>query len=248
MLPRSLPAVPGYEFAASSVPCYEASGDYYDFVELTGGRLGVAVADVAGKGIAAALATAMMKSGLYNQTQTDPEVLPTLQALNRLLHNVTRHSAAKSFTTCAYAVLDPAARKLTYACAGHFPPMHWSARAKRVLEYPMTGGFPLGVRDKARYLAQDLALAPGDVVVFFTDGVTEAQAPHDLPRNGPIEPDEQFESDRLAAVVAANAHRSAAEIHDAVVAAVDAWVAGGPQTDDVTLVVIKVVGDGPAAG
>lgn len=248
MLPRELPAIAGYEFAASSVPCYEASGDYYDFVELPDGRLGVAVADVAGKGIAAALATAMVKSGLYNQTQTDPEVLPTLTALNRMLHAVTRHAAAKSFTTCVYGVIDPAEGRLTYACAGHFPPLHWSARAGRVAEYPMTGGFPLGVRDKATYLAQDVKLAPGDVLVFYTDGVTEAQAPMDVPRGGDVEPGEQFESDRLADVVRAHADRPAAEIHAAILAAVDAFAGGAPMTDDVTLVVIKVVGTPAAAG
>ena len=112
----------------------------------------------------------------------------------------------------------------------------------------MTGGFPLGVRDKAKYLAQEVKLAPGDVLVFFTDGVTEAQAPDDLPRNGPVEPGEQFESDRLADVVRANAHRSAAEIHAAILAAVDDFVAGAPMTDDVTLVVIKVVGTGQPTG
>lgn len=248
MLPRELPSVAGYEFAASSVPCYEASGDYYDFVALPDGRLGIAVADVAGKGIAAALATAMVKSGLYNQTQTDPEVLPTLLALNRMLHAVTRHAAAKSFTTCVYALLDPARSKLTYACAGHFPPLHWSARAGRVAEYAMTGGFPLGVRDKAKYLAQDVTLAPGDVLAFFTDGVTEAQAPLEQPPGSPVEPGEQFESDRLTEVVRANAHRSAAEIHAAILAAVDAFVAGGAMTDDVTLVVIKVVGPEAPSG
>ena len=244
MLPRGVPTLAGYGFAASSVPCYEASGDYFDFLPLPDGRLGMTVADVAGKGIAAALATAMIKSGLYNQTQTDPEVIPVLTALNRLLHHATRTSSAKSFTTCAYAVLDPAARQLTYACAGHFPPLHYSARAGRFLEYAATGGFPLGVRDHARYLAQPLALGPGDVVVLYSDGVTEAQAPDHLPRGGPIEPGEQFESERLSAVVQANAGGSAQEIHDAVLAALAAFVADGPQTDDVTLVVIKVLAEG----
>lgn len=240
MLPAELPVVAGYQFAASSIACYEASGDYYDFVELADGRLGVAVADVAGKGIAAALATAMAKSGLYNQTQTDPEVLPVLHALNRLLHAVTKRAVAKSFTTCVYAVLEPEARKLTYACAGHFAPLHWSGRAGRTIEYPIIGGFPLGVRDKAKYLAQDVALGPGDILVFYSDGVTEAQAPDDLPRGGDVEPGEQFESDRLADVVRTHAAEPAQVIHDAICAAVAAFVAGGPQTDDITLVVIKV--------
>jgi sigma-B regulation protein RsbU (phosphoserine phosphatase) len=239
MLPRALPAVTGYDFAASSQPCYEASGDYYDFIELPDGRLGVAVADVAGKGIAAAMATAMAKSGLYNQTQTDPEVIPVMTALNRLLHAVSKHAAAKSFTTSLYALLDPQASKLTYSAAGHFPPIYFSAGADRLVEFAAAGGFPLGVREKSRYVAHDIQLSPGDVVVFYTDGVTEAQAPQSPGAPG-VEPGEMFESDRLGALVAEHAHRSAAEIHEAVTRAVDAFVEGGPPTDDITLVVLKV--------
>lgn len=240
MLPRALPAMPGFEFAASSKPCYEASGDYYDFVELPDGRLGVAVADVAGKGIAAAMATAMAKSGLYNQTQTDPEVIPVMSALNRLLHNVSKHAAAKSFTTCLYALLDPHAMRLTYSCAGHFPPVYYDALADKVIEFPAAGGFPLGVREKSKYIAKEVQLHPGDVLVFFTDGVTEAQAP-EQPTTPHVEPGEMFESDRLAALVAAHRHQSAGEIHDAIQTAVDAFVEGGPPTDDITLVVLKVL-------
>ncbi|MFP5501054.1 MAG: PP2C family protein-serine/threonine phosphatase, partial [Candidatus Sericytochromatia bacterium] len=238
MLPRDLPAVPGYEFAASSVACLEASGDYYDFLPLPDGRLGLAVADVAGKGIAAALATAMAKSGLYNQTQTDPEVLPVMTALNRLIHSVSKHAASKSFTTMIYAVLDPASRRLKFSCAGHFPPHHYDASAGAITEFPLAGGFPLGVRDKSKYVEREITLAPGDVVVLYTDGVTEAQAP-DQPVPG-FEPGECFESERLSEVILANKHRSADEIHQAIKEAVEAHVAGGPQTDDITIVVIKV--------
>ncbi|MNS41592.1 Phosphoserine phosphatase RsbU [compost metagenome] len=240
MLPRSLPAVSGFEFAASSLPCYEASGDYYDFVELPDGRWGVAVADVAGKGIAAAMATAMAKSGLYSQSQVDPEVIPVLTALNRLLHNVSKHAAAKSFTTCLYALLDPTGKRLTYSCAGHFPPIYYDSAADKVIEFPAAGGFPLGVREKSKYVAQEIQLHPGDVLVFFTDGVTEAQAP-ERPSDATVEPGEMFETDRLQALVAAHRHRSAHEIHQAIQEAVETFVEGGPQTDDITLVVLKVL-------
>jgi sigma-B regulation protein RsbU (phosphoserine phosphatase) len=241
MLPRAVPALPGFDFAASSVPCYEASGDYYDFVDLPDGRVGVAVADVAGKGIAAAMATAMAKSGLYNQSQTDPEVIPVMGALNRLLHAVSKHSAAKSFTTCIYALLDPTARKLTFSTAGHFPPHHYDATTGRITEFPLGGGFPLGVREKAKYMSYEVHLHPGDVLVFYTDGVTEAQAREDLPPGGPVEPGEMFESERLSAVLLANKHKSAEEIHHAIVEAVESFVDGGPQTDDITVVVVKVL-------
>ncbi|MDB5097508.1 MAG: serine phosphatase [Cyanobacteria bacterium RYN_339] len=239
MLPRELPATPGFAFAASSVPCFEASGDYYDFLPLPDGRLGIAVADVAGKGIAAALATAMAKSGLYIQAQTDPEVQPVLTALNKLIHNASKNAASKSFTTCIYAVLDPAEMKLTYACAGHPPPLHYSAAAGTITQFPILGGFPLGVRGHATYRAQDVRLAPGDVLLFYTDGVTEAQAPEDLPAGGDPEPGEPFETDRLAEVLVANHHRPAAAIHDAIKQAVEAFTHGAPPADDLTLVVVK---------
>lgn len=241
MLPEGLPEVRGYGFAASSIPCLEASGDYYDFVELPDGRLGVAVADVAGKGIAAALATAVVKSGLYTQTQVEAEPVAVLTALNRLIFGVSRRGSAKSFTTCLYAVLDPRAGLLAFACAGHPPPHHYVAKADRFAPFPLMGGFPLGVRPTTLYKAQETRLAPGDVLVFYTDGVTEAQAPDDLPPYGDVEPGEPFETDRLAEVIRANRSKGAAEIHDAIKQAIDVFVAGKPLADDVTLVVIKVL-------
>jgi sigma-B regulation protein RsbU (phosphoserine phosphatase) len=241
MLPRSLPELPGYEFAASSVPCLEASGDYFDFLPLPDGRLGIAVADVAGKGIAAALATAMAKSGLYNQVQTNGEVIPVLAALNRLLHNVSKDTAAKSFTTCIYAVLDPATSRLAYSCAGHPPPHHFSARTRTISQFPILGGFPLGVREQTSYRSQEIQLGVGDVLVFYTDGVTEARAPEDLPPHGDPEPGEPFETDRLSALLLANHQRPARAIHDAIRGAVWEFCGGAPPTDDLTLVVLKVV-------
>jgi sigma-B regulation protein RsbU (phosphoserine phosphatase) len=173
----------------------------------------------------------MAKSGLYIQVQTDPEVQPVLAALNKLLHNVSRHAAAKSFTTCIYAVLDPRAAKLTYACAGHPPPQHFSAATGTIAQHPVVGGFPLGVRAQASYRAQELRLAPGDVLVFYSDGLTEALAPDGEP----------FETDRLGEVMLANHHRPANEIHDAIKQAVVAYTRGAPPADDLTLVVVKVL-------
>lgn len=247
MLPEALPEVPGYAFAASSVPCLEASGDYYDVLDLPGDRLAITVADVAGKGIAAALATAMVKSGLYSQSQTNAEVVPMLTALNRLLHDLTRRAASKSFTTCLYAVLDVPRRVLTYSCAGHPPPIHFNARANQFSQFPLLGGFPLGVRATAAYRAQDIRLEPGDVLVFYTDGVTEAPAPADLLRGGDVEPGEPFETDRLSALVRAHHRQSALEIHGAILSELTAYTGGEPAADDVTLIVIKVLSPSTAA-
>ena len=235
MLPGVLPKVAGYQFSASSVPCYEASGDYYDCLALADGRLALTIADVAGKGFAAALATAMLKSCLYNQAQADPGVAPTLGALNRLLVSVTRHAQVKSYTTCTYALLDAESHELEYACAGHFPPLHWQAKTEQVVEYEPSGGFPLGVRAGTRYQGKCLKLDPGDVLVFYTDGVTEAQSPllglH-------AEPD-YYESARLSEALKRAAHLPTADILVALQQDLEAFVAGGEQTDDVTLLVVK---------
>jgi sigma-B regulation protein RsbU (phosphoserine phosphatase) len=231
MLPRELPRLETFEFAADSVPCYEASGDYYDVLSLADGRVALAIADVAGKGIAAALATAMLKSCLHNQTRQHPEVNDTIDALNKLLWSVSRRSSAKSYTTCAYALLDPDTAEVRFACAGHFPPLHYRAADGSVLELPPAGGFPLGVREATRYPARAVTLAPGDMLVFYTDGITEAHspgAPHDM-----------FEVERLCEVVARHAAGSAQGLVAAIKDAVTAHVASGEPSDDMTLLVVR---------
>lgn len=235
MLPRVLPAVDGFQFAASSIPCHEASGDYFDCVSLSGNRIALAVADVAGKGFAAALATAMLKSCLYNQIESNPAVVDTLEALNRLLFSVTRHAQVKSYTTCLYALLEEKGGILEYACAGHFPPLHWRADREAVVEYEPLPGFPLGVRAATHYRAQRINLALGDVLIFYTDGVTEA-------RRGPyeklIEPD-IYETERLSAVLKRSAHLDAAGILTAIEEDLRGFVGDRGPRDDVTLLVLK---------
>ncbi|MEB3223846.1 MAG: SpoIIE family protein phosphatase [Candidatus Sericytochromatia bacterium] len=231
MLPRDLPRLEAYDFAADTVPCYEASGDYYDVLPLPDGRVALAIADVAGKGIAAALATAMLKSCLHNQTRQNPEVGATIDALNRLLWAVSRHSTTKSYTTCAYALLTPATGHVSFACAGHFPPLHYSAAEGEVREVPSAGGFPLGVREATQYAVQSLTLRPGDALVFFTDGITEAHAPD--------APAEMFESERLCELVAAHAALGAEDLVAAIKREVQAFVGDRPPSDDMTLLVLR---------
>ena len=168
-------------------------------------------------------------------------MIPVLTSLNRLLHAVSQRATAKSFTTCIYALLDPHTAKLTYSCAGHPPPHHFNARTGQFSHFPLLGGFPLGVRATTLYNAREVNLSPGDVLVFYTDGVTEAQAPDDLPPYGNPEPGEPFETDRLSDVIKTHCRRSAREIHDAIKLAVADHSGGQPLADDITLVVIKVL-------
>lgn len=232
MLPKTLPELPGVSIAASSVPCFEASGDYYDALTLEGGRAAFVVADVAGKGIAAAMATAVAKAALAAQAEQDPEVVPMLGALNRVMHHISKNASAKSFTTCLYAILDPHARTLAYAAAGHFPPLVVKGGSGQALELPLAGGFPLGVRAAGKYAPRTLDLEPGDVVVLYTDGVTEAPA-----ASGEDDP---FEVERLAQVVSRHRHEAPEAIRRAIEAAVAAHLGPRPADDDVTLLVLKV--------
>lgn len=232
MLPKALPQLPGLGVAASSEPCLEASGDTYDALTLPDGRAAFLVADVAGKGIAAALATAALKAGLAAQTEQDPEVMPMLTALNRVMHHLSKDAKAKSFTTCLYAILDPAARRLSYAAAGHFPPLVVKGATGAALELPLAGGFPLGVRASGKYAPREVPLDPGDVVVLYTDGVTEAPSG--------TEPDDPFEGERLAAVVARHRHEGPEAIRGAIVRAVSRHLGHRPADDDLTLMVIKL--------
>ncbi|MEB3195620.1 MAG: SpoIIE family protein phosphatase [Candidatus Sericytochromatia bacterium] len=235
MLPAELPDVPGYGFAARSEACYEASGDYYDCLALPDGRVALAIADVAGKGFAAALATAMLKSCLLNQTQQDPGVMPTLSALNRLLVSVTAHASVKSFTSCAYALLEPSSGLVQFACAGHFPPLHWQARTGRVLEPAISGSFPLGVRSSLTCTSHALHLEPGDALVFYTDGITEATAPSSH-HSGELE---FYEVERVKTVVATHGGESASSLLEAIYRDVRAFTAGDALSDDMTLLVVK---------
>jgi sigma-B regulation protein RsbU (phosphoserine phosphatase) len=233
-------------------PAQGVGGDYFDFMRLDAGRLAIAVADVAGKGISAALLMSVVQASLRSQagSVTPPELVA---AMNRLLY---RSAARNRFATFFYAEFDEASGRLVYVNAGHNPPLLFrgmpgvgagsgalrraaaggdggattlAAPPKSLLRLS-TGGLVIGALAGVAYEQAEVVLEPGDVLVAYTDGVTEAWNAAD----------EEFGEDRLAEVVSASAHLPAAAVADEVVRAVRSFVGPIPPHDDITLVVAKV--------
>jgi len=168
MIPQSTPALPGFELAAVYEPTYDLSGDFYDFVEMPGERLGIAVCDVVGKGARASLLMASIRSSLRAHVANGRSIGGVIEGVNRAL---AAETVCGDFATLFYGVLDPDSRRLTYVNAGHCPPL--LVRNGRV-RYLSTGGMLLGVDPDAPIRVRSLALRHGDVLLAYTDGLTEA--------------------------------------------------------------------------
>jgi len=167
LFPRDIPRVSGYDLAARCEPARETGGDFFDFIELSNGRLGMVIADVSGKGMPAALLMADARSTWRAEARLDHGPGETLRRANRSL---CRDTDSNSFVTFLYAVLDPAARQICFAGAGHpLPLVHNDSEIREIEVY----GLPLGLAQEATYDEVSLALTPGDTVLLYTDGITE---------------------------------------------------------------------------
>lgn len=169
LLPSSLPVVDGYTFAAANRPAKSVSGDYYDMVVRPSGRIYFVIADVSGKGITAAIVMSSVATAFNIFTRTDPTPADLLRELNATLAPKT---APTKFVTLVAGVLDPATGKVEYANAGHVPPLVVSAAGVETLK---STDLVVGLFPQAQYRNQTLQLEPGDSLVLFTDGVTEAE-------------------------------------------------------------------------
>lgn len=169
LLPEKTPALPGLELAAANRPSQHISGDYYDFIDILGGAKGIVVADVSGKGMPAALLASNLQASLraLGQAFSDPGEL--LGSVNRALYASTD---PEHFATLFLAVLDPDGGGFRYASAGHNPPL--LLRGDGSVEWLKPAGTPLGMFGEMRYPVTEVPLGPGDLVVAYTDGVTEA--------------------------------------------------------------------------
>lgn len=231
LLPRRAPAAAGLDLAGSTRYSDETGGDYYDFLEdPQGGRLGVAVGDVTGHGVGAAMLMTSVR-GLLRLRAAHPGGLgERLGDVNRMLIRDTFGSGR--FMTLFLLEVDLADRSLAWGCAGHDPGMLYDPATGEFTDLD-GGDVPLGVTPQAEYREFSRGpLAPGSVLVLGTDGIWEARD-----ASGRM-----FGKDRVREVVRAHAASPAGDIAAAVTAAVDAFAAGTPQADDQTLVVLKVPG------
>ena len=242
LLPDALPEVPGLAVAARWRPSRDVSGDTYEVCRLEGGRLLVAVADVVGKGIGASLLMATLQAGLRllrpDLEAAGPDGPDLGAATARLDRLVAQSTEPHQFVTLAWGVVEPpgaggagpgGAGRFRYVVAGHPPPR--LLRAGGAVESLAVGGPLLGVLDGARFAQGDVALAPGDTVLLYTDGATEAEDARG----------EELEVAGLDRLLATHAGAGPAPLLDAVLRGVDAWAAGGAaDDDDLTLVAVRV--------
>ena len=172
LLPATLPQTPGVKLASSWQPANGVGGDCFDVLTFPSGAVGITIADVAGKGVPAALLMSNLQAAVRAFAQDSAAPASVCASVNRLL---CRNMASGRFVTFCYARIDAGSRKLTFANAGHNPPM--LVRANGNIETLAPGGTVLGVFSESTYEQGEFALAPGDRLVFYTDGITEGRSP-----------------------------------------------------------------------
>src|ERR1041385_4765564 len=226
LLPARDPQIDGYDISAYNFPTEEVSGDYYDWVRIYDDEIGIVIADVSGKGIPAAILMAFLRSSLRAATHIGYATNVSLAKVNYLLwESIERNQ----FVTAFHGILDASNRTLSYSNAGHNPPMLMNAKGEvSFIEY---GEQPLGMFPETRYHQYSLVLEPGDIMVLYTDGVTEASNPDGV----------EFGRDRLVEAVKENKERPARELIASLEMAVLEWTANRGATDDVTFFVIKAL-------
>lgn len=223
LLPQELPHLKTLECAAQCIEARAVGGDYYDFLDLGPGRVGFVLADVSGKGVHAALLMANLQAYLRSQSGIAPlDPARLLEHANRMLLKVT---ASEHFATLFFAVYDDVSRQMVYVNCGHNAPV-WLRQDGRVKRLPATATM-IGIFEKWECEVEQIRVAPGDVLVIFSDGVTEA------PRQ-----EEEYGEARLIRELQACRHLPAKEIVKTIFASVREFSAGG-QSDDLTLVIAK---------
>lgn len=226
-LPNIFPVIPGWQLAVTLLPARETSGDFFDVIQLEGGRLGIIIADVADKGIGSALYMALSRTLLRTyaeEYEADPEVV-FFAANNRLL----RDARANLFITSFYGILDPVEGSLTYCNAGHNPPfLLRNADDKAVVSLSRTG-IAIGIEPNSTWNKETVNIQAGDILILYTDGIPDAQN-----SIGSF-----FDCERMINVARENSGKMAYEIQSAIIEEIQKFVGDVPQTDDITLMILS---------
>lgn len=222
--PSAPPKIEGYQFQGISFSCFEIGGDYYDFIPRPDGRMLIALGDVSGKGTAAALLMSSLHAAIHAQVATNRRLDETVSSVNQYLADNT---PTNRFVTLFMAELEPRSGQLRYINAGHNPPL--IGRADGAVVQLSSGGFPLGIMPGAEFEVGETQLQPGETLVVYSDGVSEAVNIRE----------EEFGMDRLTEVVRRNLSASAAGLRDKVESALSAFTQTAPANDDITLVIVK---------
>ncbi|HEY5572011.1 MAG TPA: GAF domain-containing SpoIIE family protein phosphatase [Anaerolineales bacterium] len=233
LLPESMPELSGWEFAASWKPARQVAGDYYDFIPLEAGKLGLVIADVTDKGMPAALFMAFTRSIIRASLDQNDQPVDAIRQANRL---ICRESSYGFFVTLFYLQFQPDSSEVTYVSAGHNPQLWYLEPSGRDLD-PETGpvlqlgysGMPLGIEEEAQFEQRRLNCAPGDCLLLFTDGVTDAI--NDM--------GERFSLSKLQRFGQENYQAAAQNIIGALENELLDFAGQTPQFDDITIVVAK---------
>jgi len=227
LFPQSLPQIKNVSLAGMCRPALEVGGDYYDLVELEDGHLGFAIGDVSGKGISAALIMASLRASLRGLILDDPgDLARMMQKVNRLVYEA---SSSSRYATFFFAVYNPDSRELRYVNAGHNPPVLVRETSGEMVRLEACGPV-VGMLPVVDYEARCLALEPGDLLIAYTDGISEAMTAED----------EEWGEERMLEAAGRQHGGSAAEVLEEIFRAADAFTAGAEQHDDMTLLIMKL--------
>jgi sigma-B regulation protein RsbU (phosphoserine phosphatase) len=227
LLPAAAPRVPGLDLAGYNLPCRTVGGDYYDFFRLPDGKLILVVGDVAGKGMPAAMLMSSLQARLQILVETDNSPAGIVSRLNR---SISGNCPDNRFITFFLAIIEPSSGEMRYCNAGHNPPL--IVKSGGLTEKLEGGGIILGILPIAQYSEHSTRLDSGDTLVLYSDGVSEAM---------PGGSDEEFGELRIAMAILNRASQSSANLIGGVIEDLQAWCAGSPYADDVTLLIAKKV-------
>jgi sigma-B regulation protein RsbU (phosphoserine phosphatase) len=226
LLPARDPQLEGFDISAYNFPTEEVSGDYYDWVQIYDDQIGIVIADVSGKGVPAALLMAFLRASLRAASHIGYAPQISMSKVNYLLwESIERNQ----FVTAFYGILDATNRTLAYSNAGHNPPMLIDVDG--TAHFEERGGVPLGMFRDSRYYEYYATIAPGQILVLYTDGVTEATNPSG----------EEYGRDRLAAAVRDARDLRAREMIDVLHRDLMTWTGGQGAGDDVTFFILKAL-------
>ena len=224
LFPQSPPVLPGLQLSGRSLPCRSVGGDYFDYVPMADGRIFVVVADVSGKGLAASLLMSSLQARVHALCELQTDVAKLVSRLN---HSTKANTPDNKFITGFFAAIDPVTGEMEYANAGHNPPV--IARQNGKVELLTAGGPVLGILPNINYVGGRTKLETGDLLVMYSDGVSEA----------PNAKDEEFSEEAVAQIAASCLDRSADEVLMEIARQLRAFLGECSPTDDVTMVVAR---------
>ena len=226
-LPEKMPEIPGFDISAMMIPAMEVGGDFYDIIPAGDGKWAFVIADVSGKGVSAALFMAMSRTLLRAGLEGTTDLLKSLGTANRM---ITQNAPSSMFVTVFTALLDPAHLTITCINAGHNPPLIIRGESGEIL-FLREGGVAMGVLPTMENAPEHVSLLPGDLVILYTDGVTEAfDAGYAA-----------FGEDRLVRIVQECRNLPAGSVRERIISGIRAFTGPVPPSDDITLLVIRVL-------